>query len=238
MTMLTQPPPDAPAPPPSEAAILSQKKWKWLWVAGVVSIIIVALAGLTAPLVVRKRTNCGQTEEVSNARQIGLALSEFENQYGSYPDAATATRIRSETKTTLNLGTKSSNDFFRQLLAANITQSEKIFYAKGSSVHKPDDVIAGAKALEKGECAFTYLLGASIRDNPSRPLAVAPMIPGTDRFDPKPFEGKAVILRIDNSVTSLRIDKMGHVNYGVGDLMDPSNLIWDGHPPVIAWPER
>ena len=102
----------------------------------------------------------------------------------------------------------------------------------------PPNVIAGAKALEKGECAFTYFLGASILDNPSRPLAVAPMIPGTDRFDPKPFEGKAVILRIDNSVTSLRIDKMGHVNYGGGNLMDPSNLIWDGHPPVIAWPER
>jgi hypothetical protein len=164
-------------------------------------------------------------------------LFEFENQYGSYPDAATATRIRSETKTTLNLGTTSSNDFFRQLLAANFTQSEKIFYAKGSTVHKPDDVIAGAKALEQGECAFTYFLGATKLDNPSRPLAAAPMIPGTDRFDPKPFEGMAVILSIDNSVTSLRIDKMGHVNYAGGKLMDPSNLIWDGHPPIIAWPE-
>ncbi len=234
--MLPQPPPDAPAPPPSEAAILSQKKLKWLWVAGVVSIIIIALAGLTAPLVARKRIICDQTEQVSNARQIGLALFEFENQYGSYPDAATATRIRSETKTTLNLGTKSSNDFFRQLLAANFTQSEKMFYAKGSSVHKSDDVIAGAKALEKGECAFTYFLGASKLDNPSRPLAAAPMIPGTDRFDPKPFEGKAVILRMDNSVSTLRIDKMGHVNDG-GNLMDPHHPLWDGRAPVIAWPE-
>lgn len=237
MIMLPQPPPDAPAPPPSEAAILSQKKWKWLWVAGVVSIIMIALTGLTALLVARKRTNCGQTEEVSNARQIGLALYEFESQYGTYPDAATATRIRNETKTTLNLGTTSSNDFFRQLLAANITQSERMFYAKGSGIHKPDDVIAGAKALERGECAFTYFLGASKFDYPSRPLAAAPMIPGTDRFDPKPFEGKAILLMKDSSVILLRIDKMGHVTDGDGNLMDPHHLIWGGHAPIIVWPE-
>ncbi len=236
MTMLPQPPPNAPAPPPSEAALLSRRKWKWLWVAGVVSIVIV-LAGLTAPLVARNRTICDQTEEVSNARQIGLALFEFESQYGTYPDAATVTRVRSETNTTLNLGTSSSNDFFRQLLAANFTQSEKMFYAKGSSVHKPDDVIAGAKALEKGECGFTYFLGASKLNNLSRPLVAAPMIPGTDRFDPKPFKGKAVVLKMDNSVISLPIDKMGHLNYAGKNLMDPSNPIWDGHAPIIAWPD-
>ena len=185
----------------------------------------------------RRGTGCGQTEEVSNARQIGLALFEFESEYGTYPDAATVMRVRSETKTTLNLGTKSSNDFFRQLLAANCTQSEIMFYAKGASVHRPDGVIEGAKALDKGECGFTYFLGASKLDNLSRPLVAAPMIPGTDRFDPKPFKGKAVVLNMDNSVITLPIDKMGHVISAGKNLMDPSNPIWDGHPPVIAWPD-
>ena len=63
------------------------------------------------------------------------------------------------------------------------------------------------------------------------------MIPGTDRFDPKPFEGKAVLLRMDNSVTSLPIQKDGHVLLYGKNLFDPTNPIWDGKPPVIVWPD-
>ena len=62
------------------------------------------------------------------------------------------------------------------------------------------------------------------------------MIPGTDRFDLKAFDGEAVMLKLDNSVTSLPIDKNGHVQINGGKLMDPANPIWDGKPPVIAWP--
>ena len=47
----------------------------------VVIVIIAALAGLTAPMVIRQRKKADQTEAVSNARQIGLALFEFENEY-------------------------------------------------------------------------------------------------------------------------------------------------------------
>src|SRR6478609_8289805 len=102
--MLPQPPPDAPAPPPSEAALLSRRKWKWLWVVGAVSIIIV-LAGLTTPVTIRSRRRSDQTEAVSNARQIGLALLDFENEYGAYPDTSTISRVKEKTKTNLNLST-------------------------------------------------------------------------------------------------------------------------------------
>jgi hypothetical protein len=63
------------------------------------------------------------------------------------------------------------------------------------------------------------------------------MISGTDRFDPKPFDGKAVILKLDNSVTSVPINKNGHVIVDGKNLFDPANPIWKGKPPVIAWPE-
>ena len=235
--MLPQPPPDAPAPPPSEAAILSQKKWKWLWGVGAFSIIAIALAVLKTPLVFRKRTICDQTEDISNARLIGLALFEFETEYGKLPDATTIAAVRNKTGTTLRLGTASSNDFFRQLLASGTAQSEAMFYAKGEGARKPDNVFIGGKALEKSECGFTYFLGSSIKDNPARPLVVTSMIPGTDRFDPKPFKGKVVMLKLDNSVTTLPINKDGHVMIAGINLMDPANLIWDGHPPVIAWPD-
>ena len=203
---------------------------------GLVSIaaLIVLFLSLTGG---RRHRGRDQLEAVNSARQIGFTLFDFESEYGAYPNADTVVAVQKATGTTLNLGTKTSNDFFRQLLAANFTQNEKMFYAKGSGIRKPDDVIAGTKALEKGECGFTYFLGASKLDNPSRPLAAAPMIPGTDRFDPEPFEGKAVFLKIDNSVISLPIDKHGHVIYAGRNLMDPHHPIWDGHAPSIAWPE-
>ena len=169
---------------------------------------------------------------------MGLALVEFESEYGDFPNASTVVDVQKATGTTLILGTKTSNDFFRQLIGANVTKSERMFYApKIPGVRKPDDNITGVEALKKGECGFAYFLGAKLIDNPKRPLAAAPMIPGTDRFDPKAYEGKAVVLRMDNSVTSFKIDKDGHIQIEGKLFMDPTNSIWNGHPPMIVWPD-
>ena len=234
--MLPQPPPDATAPPPSEAALRSRRNWWWLLGVGLTS--IAALLVLTAPLTLRSRKIVDLTEAVSNARQIGIALLEFSNEYGAFPNADTVIVVHNATATKLAFGTKSSNDFFRQLIGAGLTSSEQMFYApKIPGVRKPDDVITGLEALKKGECGFTYLLGARLTDNPRRPLAAAPMIPGTDRFDAKAYKGKAVVLRMDNSVTSFNIDTDGHIQIEGKLFMDPTNPIWDGHPPMIVWPD-
>ena len=203
----------------------------------VAAFLVILVAGLTAPMVIRCPRKPDQTEAVNNARQIGLALSDFKDQFGQYPDSTTIGKVREQTRVDWNLGTKTSNDFFRQLLAGGSTQSEKIFYAKVAGARKPDDLVAGSSGLEKGECAFAYFMGAIKGSGPLRPLAITPVIPGTDRFDPKPFNHKAVMLRLDNSVTSMNIDREGHVIVEGRNLMDPLHPIWDGHPPVIAWPE-
>jgi type II secretory pathway pseudopilin PulG len=196
---------------------------------------------LLAPLVLRSPKKADQTEAVNNARQIGIALKEFETEYGKFPDPSTIAEVRRRTGTLIPLGSKSSNDFFRQLhlvcIANGFTPSELMYYAKGPGVHRPDNVTTGADALAKGECGFTYFLGANSAINPHRPVAVTPMIPGTDRFDSKPFKGKAVVLQLDGSVTSLPIDKDGHALMGGKNLMDLHHPVWDGHAPVIAWPE-
>lgn len=166
-----------------------------------------------------------------------MALFEFEAEYGKFPDATTINAVREATETILPLGTKTSNDYFRQLIGSGIAQSEPMFYAKIKGTHKPEGRTDAADALAKGEVGFTYLAGLLSKGNPSRPLIVTPMIPGTDRFDPKAFEGKAVLLRMDNSVTSLLIQKDGHVLVNGKNLFDPTNSIWDGKPPVIVWPD-
>ena len=234
--MLPQPPPNAPAPPPSRAAIRSRRKRKWLWIVGLFSVVVVVLL---SPIFFlgRRHHHYPIMEALTNARQIGLALFEFETSYGKFPDSTTSVDVITNTGSRLPLGTKTSNDFFRQLIAAEIAQSESMFYSKTTGVRKPDNVFYSTHALEKGECGFTYFLGAMVTDNPGRPIVVAPMIPGTDRFDPLPFEGKAVLLKVDNSVTSLPIDKHGHVIIDGRNLMDPHHPIWDGHAPSIAWPD-
>ncbi len=207
-----------------------------IWIGGVLALLV--LAGLTAPMVIRCPKKADQTEAVNNARQIGLALFEFDAEYGKFPDATTIAAVQASVPTRLNLGTKTSNDFFRQLLAGGIAQSEVMFYAKIAGTRKPDGVVTQGEALKKGECGFAYLAGLSSKGNPSRPLIVTPLIPGTDRFDPKKFDGKAVILKMDNSVTSMPIDKDGHVMMAGKNLLDPTNPVWGTSDRfVIAWPE-
>src|SRR6478609_2497214 len=87
----------------------------------VVIVIIAALAGLTAPMVIRQRKKADQTEAVSNARQIGLAMLDFENEYASYPDSSTATAVATATGSNLPLSGSTANDYFRQLIAGGFT---------------------------------------------------------------------------------------------------------------------
>lgn len=233
--MQAQPPPDAPAPPPSEAAVISQNKWTWLLIGGVSCILI--LLFVVPPFLFTSRKKADQTEAVNNIRQIGYALFEFETEYGRLPDGTTIAAVKAKTSTDLDLGTKTSNDFFRQLIATGITRSEPMFYAKVAGVRRPDGVTTKGVALKKGECGFTYFPGMLTTDNPDRPLVATPMIPGTDRFDPKKFDGKAVFLTRDSAVHSYPIDKSGHLLLHGRNVMDPHHPVWDGHPPMVAWPD-
>ncbi len=177
----------------------------------VVIVIIAALAGLTAPMVIRQRKKADQTEAVSNARQIGLAMFEFENEYSSYPDAATAPIVTAATGSLLTITGANSNDYFRQLLAGNFIQTETIFFAKIANAKKPDNNISGAEALKQGEVGYGYILnganGFSAAGNPARPLVVTPLLNNTTvgTFDPAPFDSKAIVLRMDNSVSSINV---------------------------------
>jgi len=185
----------------------------------------------------RKRPE--QSQAVSNLRQVGLALFEFDSEYSSFPTESTVAKVTAKHPDHgLDLSGKSSNAFFRQLFAAKLTQSEQMFYAQVAGTKRPDGDVSAGKVLSPGEVVFGYVTGLSTNGNPARPVAFCPIIPGTDRFDPIPFDGKAVILRIDNSVASLNIDKDGHANIGGGKtLFDPDNALWEGKIPDVRYPE-
>jgi prepilin-type N-terminal cleavage/methylation domain-containing protein len=215
----------------------------------VVIVIIAALAGLTAPMVIRQRKKADQTEAVSNARQIGLALFEFETAYGSFPDATTAEEVKKNTETVLTLGTANANDYFRQLIAAEVCQSEAMFYAKTAFTKKPDNVFnTSQNALAAGEVGYGYIMNTnnafSTAGNPARPICVAPLaFPfSTGQFDTDLYDFKAVVLRMDNSVQSvpiLKSSKLAQLGGGKNLLSTGDDTVWGtGVTPTISNPQN
>jgi prepilin-type N-terminal cleavage/methylation domain-containing protein len=214
----------------------------------VVIVIIAALAGLTAPMVIRQRKKADQTEAVNNARQIGLALFEFETEYGTFPDDLTAVAVKDATDTTQVSGT-TANDRFRQLIRAGIAQSEAMFYAKTGFTKKPDGILdTDEKALAAGEVGYGIIMangttGMSAAGNPSRPIIAAPFKVAMDgTFDSDFYDGKAVILKLDNSVTSLPIVKTtGNVKINGKSMLETGpETVWGvstGVTPQWAYPE-
>jgi len=178
-----------------------------------------------------------QTQAHSNARQIGLALSEFEIEYGEFPNETTAGSVGKNSGITIDLTGTSSNALFRQIFAVEITQSESMFYAKIKDSIRPDGNISPGLLLEPGENGFSYITGFTSYDDPTTPIVLTPLIPGTTRFDPKPFDGKAVVLHIDNSVRSYKIEKDGHIYRDGINLLSSKHPIWKGKAPDIRYPE-
>jgi hypothetical protein len=193
----------------------------------------------STPVVLKSRKASDRTEALNNIRQIGLALFEFEADYGSFPSAATIPDVKVRTSTLLTLDDSSSNKLFRQLIA-NGLKSEKPFWAKTNETpKKPDDGFnSDATALAKGECAFSYAVGLKSTDDPGLPIVMTPMISGTRKFStPKSLGEKAIVLRLDNSATALQIrqdNNLAHVGGG-RTLFDPS--VWGSVKPDLRWPE-
>jgi hypothetical protein len=212
-----------------------------LWAVGVGSVLLVAAFVLKTYLFQRIGEDINEAR--NNLRSMSLALCEFEAAYGSFPNAATAVAVKQTTETHLPLGSESSNDLFRQLLAAEISTSESIFYAKIPDTHPPDNLYHdGSCALVEGEVGFSCMVGLDSKSHPNRPLVVTPLVPGTNKFDPIPFNGKAIILRVNSGVEGrievLPITSRGEVIDASGKhILDPSNPIWNGEIPTIAWPQ-
>jgi hypothetical protein len=178
----------------------------------------------------------GLARAVNNIKQVKLALDVFAIDFdGKYPDRITA----------VELGMKPSdfefsNDYFRQLLIAGETQSERIFWSKGSPVARkraPDDKVLGADGrpsedliLEPGDVHWAYMTGQTDTSDQARPLLMDPFLPGTTQWDDKLWNRKVIVLRIDGSAKALPM------RISDGKILDPSNhdylssdsAIWQG----------
>ncbi len=237
---LPQPPPGVPAPPPGEEALRSQGRFRKIIGLGILAAIVTILSMVVffGPGPRKLRMKGDLITATSNANQIGLALSGFEAKYGKFPDASTALAVKADTGSTWLLSDSTSNDLFQQLFVAGVCDSEEIFYAKTPWSKKADNVRSSeATMLAARECAFAYIVGLSSKIDPQTPVCVTPLIPGKLIFDREPFDGRALILRADQSVATFFIDPSGHVNLNGIDIFDPRQPFWHGKAPTVKWPK-
>jgi len=210
----------------------------------VVIVIIASLAALSAPMIMGQVKKAARTEAISNAKQIGLAMFQFEQDFGSYPGASTVGMLPDNAD--IIGGTEDSNAYFRQLMQAGIAPSEEMFYAKAAGTIKPNGNIEKEEAIAAKECGFGYITdkteGMSTSGNPSRVLVVSPLSEaGGFEFDAGPFDGFAVLLKIDQSVSALRINKdpetdLGPVKIGEDELDEAK--FWGAIDPQMNAPEK
>jgi prepilin-type N-terminal cleavage/methylation domain-containing protein len=179
----------------------------------VVIVIIASLAALSAPMIMGQVKKAAKAEAISNSKQIGLAMFEFDSDYGSYPDGDTFTQVNDafpDAEVKAPASASDSNSFFLQLFQAGIVKSEEIFYAKADGIIKGDgDISSSTEALAANENGFGYVMNGtdaySSSGNTSRVLLVTPLVKGSDDFDVNPFGGIAVVFKVDNSVSALKI---------------------------------
>ncbi len=200
----------------------------------VVIVIIAALAGLTAPQLIRMRKKGDQALALNNGKQLAIAMTDFSAEYGGFPDAETAKRVTEQTGSTLSLSGDTANDYFRQLLASGVAKSEDPFYSKTAvATKKPDNQFKQpAEALKGGEVGFSYITNGPTAipgDDPNRIIAATPLLSAKGDFDPGPLDAKAALVYLDNSVKMLDIrqDNKKVIVTGSKTLLDGGeNTMW------------
>lgn len=134
---------------------------------------IATLSGLAAPMILRQKKEADRAMTINNMKLLGLALLEFDQEYGSFPSDATAAKVA---RSTGQSGPMTGPDVLRQLEA---------FGPNGS-------VTEWLTVTRLAEGDWLYHAGLDTHSAPSSVLLVSPVL-----------EDKVIVLRVDNSVHTI-----------------------------------
>jgi prepilin-type N-terminal cleavage/methylation domain-containing protein len=191
----------------------------------IVITIIAVLASIALPAYNGVKERGDQTKDLSNAKQVGLALRQFAiDNNGAYPNKPPASDYSSATGTLSN-----SNDAFWWLFPTYL-QTEAIFAVAGSAYtpSNPDNKIDNAstsgttvttrtETLRAGENNFAYVSGLTDTSTPTFPLIADGFVkgsPGTYTGDKSRTGGvwrgkKAIVVFCDSSAQIMAVSTSG-----------------------------
>jgi prepilin-type N-terminal cleavage/methylation domain-containing protein len=160
----------------------------------VVITIIAILASFALPAYTTVQERAQQTKDLSNAKQVGLALKQFaSDNNGSFPNRAPGADY--STAAVLTSGNVSNDAFW--WLFPNYLQSEDIFVVPGSvwTPNNADNVLdttasatrsetlegstGGGGGASNPECGYAYVAGLTDTSNPAFPLVADAFSTGT-----------------------------------------------------------
>ena len=186
----------------------------------IVITIIAVLAGIALPAYNGVKERGDQTKDLSNAKQISLALRQFAiDNNGAYPSKAPAAGQDYSAAAATPLPT-TSNDAFWWLFPTYL-QSEQIFAVNGSAYtpSNPDNKLDPSTAatrtdtLKKGENNYAYVVGLTDTSNPTFPLIADGFAPGGTKYDTQKSKPggvwagkKAIVVLCDSSGQIMRVD--------------------------------
>jgi prepilin-type N-terminal cleavage/methylation domain-containing protein len=226
----------------------------------VVIAIIAILASIALPAFSLVQERGKQTKDMSNGKQIALALKQFATDHdGVFPNKQPAADYN--TATTLAAG-DTSNLAFWWLFPTYLT-SEDVFVVAGSawSPNPPDNKIDPAGAggrtdtLKAGECAYYYISGLTDTSNPQFPLlGDAGKAAGKQEYtNVQTDKGgvwkgkKAIIAFVDGSGRPMTVDDQTVVTasfvkrpgqaYNITDNAQPATEGWLGTANLVLVPQ-
>ena len=188
----------------------------------IVITIIAVLASIALPAFTGVKERGDQTKDLSNAKQVALALRQFAiDNNGSYPSKKPAADYASGTA--LATGDNSNDAFW--WLFPNYLQSEQIFaiagsaYTPGNPDNRLDAVGASTRTntLKANENSYAYVAGLADTSNPTFPLLADGFGSTVGTYSPvKAQKGgvwsgkKAVVVLCDASGQLMPVDPTTH----------------------------
>ena len=223
----------------------------------VVITIIAVLASIALPAYTGVKERADQTKDLSNAKQIALALKQFaSDNNGSFP--AKAPNADYPAATDLTSSSKSNDAFW--WLFPNYLQSEDIFAVAGSKWtpgnpdNKIDPAASGSRTntLKAGENNFAFVLGLTDTSNPAFPLLAdgfSSTIPSYDQSKAQKggiwaakkavvafCDGSAQIMKVDDQ-TNKTVKRPGHTSSLFSSSSDPTDPWLDATANPVLNPE-
>ncbi len=205
----------------------------------VVIAIIAILASIALPVFSSVQERGKQTKDLSNGKQIALALKQFAlDNNGEFPNKIYGSAGGDYGTSTPLAAANTSNDALRWLLPTYLS-SEDIFVVPGSKWSPGDDnkldAVYGTPTdtLKAGECGFSYVAALNDTSNPQFPLLADGFVAAgpPNYVANKAIKGgvwggqRACVIFVDGSGRVMTVDDK--VNYTVNRPGGYGYSLWD-----------